>query len=73
MTIETHPIGERLKRLKRLEDAGNALAETIKMSKAALTRALTKREMSILMADLHAWNTAALSTLRKDEDNEHER
>lgn len=54
-------------RIKELTDAGNALTETIKFTKASLVAGLTKRELSILMDDLDKWNRTALAAYDTDD------
>jgi 23S rRNA A2030 N6-methylase RlmJ len=49
--------------VERLLEAGNALAETIKMTKAGLVAGLTKRELGFLMDDLAKWNSAAIAAM----------
>ncbi len=44
----------------RLREAGSGLANEVKINKAGLTSALTKRELGFLMEALNLWNTAAL-------------
>jgi hypothetical protein len=48
-------------RIGMLEEAGDSLAETLKIYKASLVAALTRRELPILMEDLDGWNRAALN------------
>jgi hypothetical protein len=48
-------------RIDVLEVTGNTLAETVKLIKHVLVASLTKRELEIVMGDLHAWNVASLT------------
>jgi hypothetical protein len=57
-------IAERDARIAVLREAGNELALTLKANKASLVAALSKRELELLMGDLHKWNCATLERTR---------